>query len=59
VTPYVVYSKGGFVLHMLRMMMRDNKTGDTKFEEMMKDFTRTYFNKNASSATSSAPSRST
>lgn len=49
VTPYVVYSKGAFVLHMLRMLMRDNKTGDARFEEMMKDFTRTYFNRNASS----------
>jgi len=33
---------------MLRMMMRDNKTGDQHFKEMMQDFVKTYAGKDAS-----------
>jgi hypothetical protein len=44
----VVYRKGAYVLHMLRMMMWDNKEGDKPFIDMMHDFVSTYMNKNAS-----------
>jgi aminopeptidase N len=33
---------------MLRWMMHNNKTGDQKFIEMMRDFVKTYANRNAS-----------
>jgi hypothetical protein len=45
----LVYPKGAYVLHMLRMMMFDHRGGgDAKFREMMKEFVQTYFNKSAS-----------
>jgi len=44
----LVYPKGAYVLHMLRMMMYNAREGDTKFQVMMKDFVQTYFNKNVS-----------
>lgn len=47
----IVYKKGGWVLHMLRMLLLDpsNKKGqDTRFIEMMRDFTSTYANQSAS-----------
>jgi len=44
----VVYPKGGYILHMLRSIMWDNKTGDQKFIEMMRDFVKSNFNNNAS-----------
>ena len=44
----VLYAKGGFIIHMLRMMMWDAKTGDDRFFEMMRDFVKTYFNQNVS-----------
>jgi hypothetical protein len=44
----LVYPKGGYVLHMIRMMMWDRKNGDLKFKETMRDFVRTYSNKPAS-----------
>jgi len=44
----LIYPKGAFVLHMLRMMMWDPKTKDQHFQEMMKDFVQTYQNKPAS-----------
>ena len=44
----VAYRKGGYVLHMLRQMMWDNKTGDQAFIAMMQDFVKTYHNQNAS-----------
>ncbi len=45
---YVVYSKGAYVLHMLRMAMTDQKNGDAAFAAMMKDFATTYAGKTAS-----------
>ncbi len=48
ITRRLIYPKGAFVLHMLRMMMYDNRTGDAKFKEMMHDFVQTYYNKPAS-----------
>ncbi len=44
----VIYPKGAFILHMLRMMMWDPATGDQKFLEMMRDFVKTHYNKNVS-----------
>ncbi len=49
--PVVVYQKGAWVLHMLRMMLYDpqnTKNPDERFMAMMHDFTRTYFNQPAS-----------
>lgn len=43
----LIYPKGAYILHMLRMMMFDQKTGDAKFKEMMRDFVETYRNKAA------------
>lgn len=48
ITRRVIYPKGAFVLHMLRMMMYDNQTGDANFKAMMHDFVQTYYNKAAS-----------
>ncbi len=44
----IVYSKGGYVLHMLRWMMYDRQTGDARFKAMMQDFVKENFNQNAS-----------
>jgi aminopeptidase N len=43
----LIYPKGAYVLHMIRMMMWDRKTGDRDFREMMQDFVKTYTNKPA------------
>jgi hypothetical protein len=47
---FMIYPKGAYILHMLRMMMFDNHsgTGDKRFMEMMQDFIKTYFNKDVS-----------
>jgi hypothetical protein len=44
----LVYPKGAFILHMLRMMMYSPQTGDDAFKAMMKDFIQTHFNRNVS-----------
>jgi hypothetical protein len=45
----MIYPKGAYVLHMLRMMMYDQRGGgDTKFREMMTDFVQSNFNKDVS-----------
>jgi Carboxypeptidase regulatory-like domain/Peptidase family M1 domain len=46
---FLVYPKGAFILHMIRMMMynRGGK-GDEKFQAMMKDFIQTHFNQDVS-----------
>ncbi len=46
----VVYNKGGWVLHMLRMMMWDTRSPDADhtFKAMMQEFTKTYDNRAAS-----------
>lgn len=48
----IVYSKGGYVIHMLRMMMWDGsaQTPDARFIAMMQDFTKTYGGKVATTA---------
>ena len=45
---YLVYPKGAYILHMIRMMMYNGKTGDARFSKMMKDFVATHFNKDVS-----------
>ena len=48
----VVYTKGGYVLHMLRMLMRDRRqeNPDTAFMKMMQDFVASYSGKSATTA---------
>ncbi|MGH9966698.1 MAG: carboxypeptidase regulatory-like domain-containing protein [Pyrinomonadaceae bacterium] len=41
----LIYPKGAYILHMIRMMMYDGRTGDQRFQAMMKDFVQTHFNK--------------
>jgi hypothetical protein len=38
----LVYPKGAYILHMIRMMMWQPKDGDARFIEMMRDFVSTY-----------------
>lgn len=45
---YLVYPKGAYILHMLRMMMYDPQTGDAAFQAMMKDLIQTHFNTDVS-----------
>ncbi len=48
----MLYSKGGYVLHMLRTLLWDSKapTPDAQFIALMTDFTRTYGGKTATTA---------
>jgi len=45
----LVYPKGAYILQMLRMLMREDKTGDDDFLAMMKDYVQTHLNRNATS----------
>ena len=49
---YLVYPKGAYIVHMLRMMMYDSrdKNGDpdARFKIMMKDFVQTHYNQDVS-----------
>jgi hypothetical protein len=44
----LIYPKGAYILHMIRMMMNDRKDGDNKFQLMMRDFIKTHFNQDIS-----------
>jgi len=44
----LIYPKGAYILHMIRMMMFDKQSGDSRFQKMMKDFIQTNFNKDIS-----------
>jgi len=46
----LVYPKGAYILHMIRQMMWDRKTGDERFKETMHDFVATYGGKVATTA---------
>jgi len=50
--PAVVYAKGAYVLHMLRMLMWDggSQSPDAAFIAMMKDYASTYAGKSPSTA---------
>ncbi|MGP0017250.1 MAG: M1 family metallopeptidase [Candidatus Sulfotelmatobacter sp.] len=43
----LIYAKGAYILHMLRMMLHDNRTGDQRFKDLMQDFVNTYRGKAA------------
>jgi hypothetical protein len=46
---HLVYEKGAFILHMLRMMLYDYRNrSDEKFADMMRDYVFTHFNQSAS-----------
>ncbi len=47
VTRHLIYPKGAYVLHMIRMAMWERQTGDQHFKEMMQDFVKTYSGKAA------------
>src|SRR5215469_16009351 len=42
ITRRLIYPKGAYILHMIRMMMHDNRTGDQQFKELMQDFVQAY-----------------
>jgi hypothetical protein len=43
----LIYPKGGYILHMVRMMLWSPFTGDKVFKETMHDFVQTYANRPA------------
>jgi Peptidase family M1 domain len=43
----LLYPKGAYILHMIRMMMTNTKTGDAQFRDLMQDFVKTYMNRAA------------
>jgi hypothetical protein len=43
----LIYPKGAYILHMIRMMMWNRQTGDQNFKELMQDFAKTYANRSA------------
>lgn len=47
ITRRLIYPKGAYVLHMIRMMMYDSRNGDGRFKETMQDFVNTYRGKAA------------
>ena len=47
ITRRLIYPKGAYILHMVRMMMFDNHTRDQHFKETMQDFVKTYQGKAA------------
>jgi hypothetical protein len=47
ITRRLIYPKGAYVLHMIRIMMFDSRTGDKLFKETMQDFINTYRGKAA------------
>jgi len=42
ITRRLIYPKGAYILHMIRMMMWDRETGDQNFKATMQDFVKTY-----------------
>ena len=44
----LIYPKGGYILHMVRMMMWNPQNPDAEFKAMMQDFVKTYANRPAS-----------
>jgi hypothetical protein len=47
VSQRLIYPKGAYILHMIRMVMWNAKTGDSEFKSMMQDFVKTYANRAA------------
>jgi Peptidase family M1 domain len=48
ITRDLIYPKGAYILHMVRMMMWNRQTGDQQFKETMRDFVKTYAGRAAS-----------
>ncbi|HUQ49524.1 MAG TPA: M1 family aminopeptidase [Terriglobales bacterium] len=48
ITQNLIYPKGGYILHMIRMMMWDRANGDARFKNTMREFVKTYTNRPAS-----------
>lgn len=46
----MIYPKGAFILHMIRMMMWSPQDGDAKFDAMMRDFVQSNLNQDVSTA---------
>jgi hypothetical protein len=46
-TRHLIYPKGAYILHMVRMMMWDVRNGDQNFKATMQDFVVTYANRAA------------
>src|SRR5579883_2096108 len=44
----MIYPKGAYILHMLRMMMHTPKEGDRPFQAMIHDFIKSHYNKDVS-----------
>jgi hypothetical protein len=42
ITRRLIYPKGAYILHMIRMMMWDRQTGDQNFKQTMQDFAQTF-----------------
>jgi hypothetical protein len=42
ITRRLIYPKGAYILHMIRMMMWDRQAGDQRFKDTMRDFVATY-----------------
>jgi peptidase M1-like protein len=47
ITRRLIYPKGAYILHMIRLMMWDRKNGEQTFRDTMQDFVKTYANKAA------------
>jgi aminopeptidase N len=47
ITRELIYAKGAYILHMIRMMMWSGRTGDQDFKALMQDFAKTYRGKAA------------
>jgi len=45
---FLVYPKGAYILHMIRMMFFTARDGDGRFQALMKDFVQTNFNRDVS-----------
>jgi hypothetical protein len=49
VARFMIYPKGAYILHMLRMMMYDRHAGgDKRFSAMMQDFIKSHYNEDVS-----------
>ncbi|MEW5975811.1 MAG: M1 family aminopeptidase [Acidobacteriota bacterium] len=48
ISRYIMYPKGGLILHMLRMLMWEPKSRDARFSAMMQEFIKTHYNQDVS-----------
>ena len=44
----MIYPKGAFILHMVRMMFNTAREGDSRFQTMMRDFVQSHYNQDIS-----------